>query len=453
MKERKPLESGQAIVLLVISLVVLLGFTALAIDGGMVYSDRRHAQNAADTASLAGAGQVAARLESAKLSSANWNCTDVYTAIDNYAIGAAIYRAKTNGYDVEEGIIDGNGVEITCDQSGKFVDVRTAILAETRTSFAHLFISSPLRNQVEAIARVKASEAFGGGNALLALNTDACLGTQNGLVFSGRAEITLTGGDAYTNCCLLGNGNRFVVTTTDGGAVYYYDDEGTVCDPSGTMTNVASPVGPQSGDEVFTKIDPWEPECGGPGTITTAGRTTTYTQGTYTRITQSSNLDSLIMEPGLYCLTGSPDAFKISGGNLRAEGVTLYVTQGNVSITGGGEVYMAAPCTSGDSDNGRCNDDDEDGDTYPDPALAFFLIYMAEGNTSTVNIEGNATSYFEGTIYSPDGKVFLAGTSDTTTFKTQVVAKDIEVTGSGEVNINFDDSQVMYLGSRLDNLQ
>jgi uncharacterized membrane protein len=57
MKRKHPSESGQAIVLLAISIVVLLGFTALAVDGGMIFSDRRHAQNAADAAALAGALQ------------------------------------------------------------------------------------------------------------------------------------------------------------------------------------------------------------------------------------------------------------------------------------------------------------------------------------------------------------------------------------------------------------
>src|SRR5574337_792710 len=48
-------ESGQAIVLIVMAMVGLVGLTALAVDGGNAYSDRRHAQNAADTAALAGA--------------------------------------------------------------------------------------------------------------------------------------------------------------------------------------------------------------------------------------------------------------------------------------------------------------------------------------------------------------------------------------------------------------
>ena len=50
--KQRPSESGQAIVLIGVAFVVLLGFAALAIDGSMIYSDRRYAQNAADSSSL-----------------------------------------------------------------------------------------------------------------------------------------------------------------------------------------------------------------------------------------------------------------------------------------------------------------------------------------------------------------------------------------------------------------
>lgn len=48
-------ESGQAIVLIALIVVILLGFTGLAVDGGRLFLMQRDAQNAADTASNAGA--------------------------------------------------------------------------------------------------------------------------------------------------------------------------------------------------------------------------------------------------------------------------------------------------------------------------------------------------------------------------------------------------------------
>ena len=48
-------ENGQALILVALAAVGLFAFAALAIDGSRVFSDRRHAQNAADTAVLAAA--------------------------------------------------------------------------------------------------------------------------------------------------------------------------------------------------------------------------------------------------------------------------------------------------------------------------------------------------------------------------------------------------------------
>ena len=67
-------ERGQALVLIVLAMIVLLGFTALAVDGSMVYSDRRYVQNAADASSLAGGGAAARILEKSTVTYGNWPC-------------------------------------------------------------------------------------------------------------------------------------------------------------------------------------------------------------------------------------------------------------------------------------------------------------------------------------------------------------------------------------------
>lgn len=55
---RKRGESGQTLILVAVLLIVLLGFTALAIDVGSLYGERRIMQNAADGAALAGAEEL-----------------------------------------------------------------------------------------------------------------------------------------------------------------------------------------------------------------------------------------------------------------------------------------------------------------------------------------------------------------------------------------------------------
>ena len=80
MKTKKRSQQGQAIILIALAIVGLVGFTALAIDGGNAFSDRRHAQNAADTAVL-----------SAALSKIRGNANEWKTA--------GLNLASTNGYD------------------------------------------------------------------------------------------------------------------------------------------------------------------------------------------------------------------------------------------------------------------------------------------------------------------------------------------------------------------
>jgi Flp pilus assembly protein TadG len=53
-----PSERGQAIVLMVLLFIALLGIVALAVDGGCLYLERRSAQNAADNAAAGGAATI-----------------------------------------------------------------------------------------------------------------------------------------------------------------------------------------------------------------------------------------------------------------------------------------------------------------------------------------------------------------------------------------------------------
>src|SRR5688572_12970186 len=75
MIEHEKKEDGQVLILIVFGLIGLIGMTALVVDGGLAYSDRRNAQNAADAAAWAaalayGRGQD---LENAALSVAETN--------------------------------------------------------------------------------------------------------------------------------------------------------------------------------------------------------------------------------------------------------------------------------------------------------------------------------------------------------------------------------------------
>src|SRR5258706_176054 len=76
----KILERGQALILIVFSIIGLVGLSSLPMDGGNAYLERRKTQNAADTAALSGA--------IARIEDSNWR-------------QVAVTSAKSNGYDTD----------------------------------------------------------------------------------------------------------------------------------------------------------------------------------------------------------------------------------------------------------------------------------------------------------------------------------------------------------------
>lgn len=159
-------EKGQILVLLALVLLGLLGFTALAIDGGMIYADRRYMQSAADATSLAGAGEIGANIEALSMKSAEWSCADLTSAI-NAGYSTAINKADANGFTIAPDASLGsggsvNGVNIICDNGTKSVDVMVMLTRETNTSFVHLFNGEPMKNTVTSITTVLPGVSAGG---------------------------------------------------------------------------------------------------------------------------------------------------------------------------------------------------------------------------------------------------------------------------------------------------
>ncbi len=56
-------QEGQIVVILAVAMVAILAVTALAVDGSLVYNDRRGDQSTSDSAALAGAGAAAQLLK------------------------------------------------------------------------------------------------------------------------------------------------------------------------------------------------------------------------------------------------------------------------------------------------------------------------------------------------------------------------------------------------------
>jgi Flp pilus assembly protein TadG len=397
-----PSESGQVMVFLVIAVVVLLGFAALAIDGGMVYSDRRHAQNASDAASLAGGAAAALTFENEGVTYSNWNCSSSGVLIaEQDAINGAIDRAASNDFTIDDDLADANGVTTTCgetDMGGytdKHLDITVNISSTTDTAFAHFVYNGPLRNQVEAVTRVRPRSPLAYGHAIVALNDADCSGNQNGAIFGGSSEVTVNGGGIWTNGCLRGTGGAYDVSVTGGSVNYAGMTSGTMnFDPP--ETNVPDSL-PPSSYAVPT------PDCSDPSAHNVVNLTL-----------HNGTLD---LSPGLWCVSGQ---VRINGGTFTGTGITIYLPTGDVTISGNADVSLASA--------GR--------DPDPSPAIAGVLFYVAEGD---VDLEGNNDSNYLGLVYAPNGTIKARGTSGTEpTFHTQFIGWNVDVSGNANIDINFD---------------
>lgn len=417
----QPSERGQALVLMVLAMVALLGFTALAVDGSMLYSDRRHAQNAADAASLAGGGAAGKYFEINGVFWSNWSCSGSVAAAMQEAEDTAISIAAHNGFTIDDDISDNHGVKVICGEDNstswpdRYIEIVTKLTKETSTAFVHFVYDGPAVNTVEAVTRVRPRMPLAMGHAIVALNRSGCSGNSNGVLFGGSSETWINGGGVFSNGCLDGDGGFILNVSGDGAGIHYAGE-------ASGMTGANMPpvrTDPLPEDSYLVP----EPDCSSLPHRTQSG--SVLQPGVYDSL--RLNGGSLTLNPGLYCITGANNAIKINDGTVIAHGVTLFLTNPNSDVTiSGGVHHLSAPERSPD----------------PSPAIPGILIYSKAVGDVGVKLVGNGDSSYLGTIYVPRGDIDVSGGNDTyPTFNTQLIGYNVKVTGNARIDINFNGAQ------------
>lgn len=411
----RALERGQSIVLLVLALAGLLGFAALAVDGGLAYFDRRGAQNAADAAALAAA--------LAKGNGGDWH-------------NVAVARAASNGYqDGATTIVTAHNPPIRGTYAGHSTAVQVFITSTVRTSFIHLIFGGPVVNTVEAVARLHDPRDVGSGAGIVGTSPTDC----RTVWFAGTQTTTVNGGgvfsnstaDSESNGCTSGhqNGSGDVIVT--GGEI---DVAGTfrVVGGSGSVSPPPNEMVPQR-DLADVPI----PDCSGLPDLgnKNVNKSTTLEPGRYGRITISGN-NIVYMNPGMYCIYGAQGFTTQGGGKLISNntgdihGVMIYVQNGPFDIAGGTEVHLQAPRDLVDASGQQ---------------WAGMLIYVDPSNTSDIGIRGNSGTAYTGTIYARSSGCELAGTGDTIGISSQVICDHIKLSGNATLNVTYEASQNYWM--------
>ena len=457
MKRTLDTQRGQVIILFVLALVGLLAFAGLAIDGAMVYSDRRVAQSSADSAALAGAGAAGNTMQLRNINyfvddKNDFNC-DEFTvagskmnAVRLDAIDAALQRAGANGFTIDDDITDKNGVVIRCyddKNPGKpepegnppqpvlswedyFLEVEVQITSQTNTSFLHLVFSEVLQNTVTSVTRIYPSTTYAYGNAIYSTDDVNCTANGNapgGTILGGGIIINITNGGMHSDSCLNGNG----VNQVTGGASITYITEYDAPTATGSFVNPA----PKPVSEPWPLHPAPVPDCSAVeanmGQVKNGGA---ITPGNYDSISVGNNDPELVMAPGLYCVSGD---FTISGAASSSGGVTIYMQrkqQGhdlvntNFVANGSAEVRLYAP---------------KNNETPVNGALTGILIRYADDNLGNISLLGDGVGEFGGTIYAPNNLIEVGGNTGVhPTYSTELIGDTVFVHGNTTININWD---------------
>ena len=434
-KKKDKRESGQVLVIIAIAMVGLAGFTALVVDGGMVYADRRHDQSTSDAASMAGAAAAAEVLDNAGVTKSTFDCSssDVINAM-NTGKAAVIAQATKNNISLESDLSNENGVAVTCVDSGgeKHLEFEVMVTTEVEANFAQLVFGGDLTNTTDAISQIVPAVQGGGvpfeGASMVALNEEECKAfwvTGSSDILADGIQVNSDGEDGSCDAVTkTGSG------TVSGGA-QGINMVGTSSDVgSGSLVEPVTEGAPYMPDPL-TGLTPPSAACSGPATdFSHNGGTYTIDPGHYSRIKITGN-GSITLNPGVYCIesTHNNRGFQNTGtSTVSGDGVLIYLKRGVFDLAGSGGINLTAP-TDANCVGEACN-------------YKGMLIWSASDNPSDdFVVNGGASNTFGGTVYIPHEECRLTGSGDQV-FDLQMICDTIKITGSDNITVGYDPNLV-----------
>jgi hypothetical protein len=446
-------ERGQALILIVFAAIALFGFAALAIDGSRVFSDRRHAQNAADTAVLAAA-----------LAQVRGND---YTA-------AAVQRAESNGFNVGNSTVEVHkcseaGLNPPCEGLPPGADatqyIQVVIRMSTPTTFARILGRDQVPTVVSAIARAV------GGSSPVSFQSPAisAMSPTDEKAFWGNGNFTL---DIMNSGVFVNSINPCALVTSGASGTYEvdtsYDVVGEYCwsgqptlQPSEALNedanqipyppaiNIPKPTFNCAGlpdTNASWGGTSWEvPPGNHPAPQPIPGGTIVFKSGTHCfpngfSVGGSSNVavennTNFLISGGEFHMSGNSGmtcnnllvhveggtGMRLNGnGTYNCAGVTFYMSTGNVTWNGNSSNIFSAPT----------------GGTYKG-----LLLYLPYGNDLPVTVSGNAFSEFTGSIIAVSSPIHLQGNPQTLALSTKIIGYTVQFSGNGIFEIKYDPSQ------------
>lgn len=452
-------EKGQALILVALAAVGLVGFAALAIDGTRVFSDRRHAQNAADTAVLAAA-----------LSKIRADPPETGDAV---AEAAGLARAASNGYDNANSVVEVNNCAKPnlippCEGLPAGADpaqyIQVVIRLTTKTTFARVIGRTEVASVVSAVARAEPGgpKPVGDGFALYAASEH-----EQDAVF-GHGNFTLD----IRHSGVFDNSDHGCAFTTSGSAGTYSVDTtfsvvGGHCQ-SGFATldgPFETPAPEQRPYPPVIDVLPPDINCGVEESVYDAA-THTYPPGNHHNLNIPNG--TVIFAKGNHCFyggvssNGNTDIYALSANFLIASGDfqinsngkftcdnllvhinggTGFHVNGNTTVNCTGVTFFAS--TGDVSWNGNPSINFMAPDAGPYEGL---LIYLPYGNNSPLTINGNSQQSLIGSIVAVSSPIKVNGNSGTFALSSAIIGYTVSLGGNGNILIDYNpDDQFMQI--------
>lgn len=395
---------GQIVIFVAVSMVSLLSFVALSLDGGALMSERRHAQATADAAALAAASHL---------------YYEYWVSSGNDPAGcttAARAAAAENGYnnDLVTSKVEVWNPPITGPYAGRYGFVEVVVTYYHPRGFSSLFGSGNIEVRARSVAMGtpiaadvgilvldpddKDAFSVGGGGTVDVSDTPVIVNSSNpeGTIVNGGTtlvapELDLTGGYA-----------------TIGGSTITAD----------INLNRPPMIDP------FFYLPPPDPNS----LVKQSNKKLQETQnslvlqpGLYKGGINVSGVGSIYMNPGIYYMQDG--GFSFTGqGSLYAVGVLIYVDPGNgnadgVNIAGQGQITVSG-MTSG--------------------IYQGMTFWQRRDSTVSANISGTSgTTNITGTFYFAGAQLNVTGNGGVVNVGSQYVSNTLTIQGNGTVNVQW----------------
>jgi hypothetical protein len=434
---------GVVAVFVAFSLIALLGFVALTLDGGLLYLEHRKARTTADAAAMAAACELFRSYPSEG-------------GLDprGVAHNAAMNTAQTNGYG------DNSATSVTVHippQSGTYAGRPgyVEVLVEYRMprGFSRIWGSETIPIRARAVAR-GAWAAVTAGVLILDYEDRASLNSQ------GNGAFTETGGPVIIN-----SNNPSAVVVTGNGAVKapeFFITGGVHLRGNGTFATEPVPgqiftgVHPTPDPLAYLPPPPVPPD--GTMTITNLGkgnRRYELTPGRYRNLPNFNTGDEVILKQASANEVGG--IYYIDGGGFKTTGASITM---DPHTTGGVMIYNK-PASQAQSHKVQITGNAAgkvDLGPLTDGPYAGIVLWQDRDSSVDVLLEGNGQFTMRGTIYTPGAKLNINGNGDMSTgfyldekgqaiygasgIGSQFIVNNLSLGGNGNINIIYNGPDV-----------